>query len=215
MIIMESSDSEIENIDFDLCYIKTFIFNKTYTDELFLLQKKYDSIVYAILSNNITFLKNKQITVVHTELIQNRNSSIKSKKPYIWYGLHLNMMLVSTIYYLLLKFIAICYKYRERCKCCLNQKIDLTSKEIELSTNINAILSQIGQLQCGCKYKTKLTFIYKEDYFNIKQNYNILTKHIPIIISLSKQIFKIFTNIEELYVIKSTRCIHEDIRIVI
>jgi len=208
------SDSDIEDneINIEEDYINKFLFFKTFQEELEVFKTKYsNSIIYYIISNNLKELTSTNFHLDYSDLIFfNKNNN--KKRNYVWYGLYMNMRYVNTIYYLLLKLISINYHLRVRCKCCMLKKCDITKNEEELSIMINNILTSIGTLQCSCKYDNKFNYLYKEDYYNTKQNYNILTKYLPNIISLLKNIYKIRTNIEELYLTKPTRCIHDDIR---
>lgn len=210
------SESDEENeINVEMQYINHFLFYKTYQEELETIQDNYDNITNLIISNNLKELNKIKIILDYSDIdFHSKKSDNKSYKNrnYVWYSLYMNNRFANTIYYLLLKLIFINYRLRERCRHCISRKNDLQENEIELSKNINNILSSIGLLQCSCKFESKYYYIYRDDYFNVKHNYNVLIKYLPDILTELKTIYKIKVNIEDIKLTKPSRCIHEDIR---
>lgn len=144
---------------------------------------------------------------------------------------------IKTIYHLLIKLLILEKKFRNKCKCCEKQnektilqlfeknfneienldEINLNSNdqnltELKINYLINKFLSLVSILPCECKFTNKYYKTYKDNYLNFKDTIKIYIKTIPSIIKLLKNIYKIKENNQELYFIKQTRCIHEDIR---
>ncbi len=150
----------------------------------------------------------------------------KCYKNILYYALKNNIRGIKTIYNLLLRLIVIYPKYRNKCKCCItdndkelfnifekdfkNNKITNNSSLLYVNFLINKFLNLISLLQCECKFD-KFQIFYTPNYCNYKDFYEIYFKTIPLIIILLKKFHNITNNNEEISLIKSDKCIHEDI----
>jgi hypothetical protein len=149
---------------------------------------------------------------------------------------------IKTIYNILFRLILSYPNFRTQCKCCENKKylgflleleknfnqnknivenIDISicsgienSKLFGLQINflINKFMSEIGILDCECRFKNKYCPFYSHNFFNFSNVIKIYTRTIPHVIKLLKKYFEIKDNHEELVLIDDSRCIHEDIR---
>jgi hypothetical protein len=150
----------------------------------------------------------------------------KCYKNSLYYALKNNFRGIKTIYNLLLRLIVIYPKYRNKCKCCITDndkdlfiifekdfkinKITSNSNILYINFLINKFLYIISLLQCECKFD-KFQIFYTLNYCNYKDYFDIYFKTIPLIIVLLKKNHNIDTNNEEISLIKSEKCIHEDI----
>ena len=154
----------------------------------------------------------------------------------LYYGIKNNIRGVKSIYNLLLKLLNIKHIFRMKCKCCidkteteyleylekniLNIKIEANDASInynnekfllELNFLINKFMSKIGLLKCECSYKDKYYEFYNENYHNYFTILKIYNLTIPRILVGLKALYKIKENMNELILIKESRCIHKDI----
>ena len=157
-------------------------------------------------------------------------------KNSLYYAIKNNMRGVKSIYNLLLKLLNIKYIFRMKCKCCVNENeneyleyldknimnIKMELNDVSLNMNnekfllelnflINKFMSKVGLLKCECSYRDKYYEWYNENYHNYYTIYRIYNLTIPKIVLGLKALYKIKENMNELILIKESRCIHKDI----
>jgi len=212
------------------------------TDNLQKIEEEVIRNNYEYILNNISnknrdkLLCNGKCFNKHTfnNILENfkNNKSFKTKdkcyKNNLYYALKNNIRGIKTIYNLLLRLIVIYPKYRNKCKCCIietdkellkNFEIDFRKNEKKINNQtilyinflINKFLGIISLLPCECKFD-KLQTYYTLNYCNYNEYFEIYIKTIPTIIELLKVNHNIKNEKYELSLIKSEKCIHEDIR---
>ena len=202
--------------------------------EIEVIKNNFNNILKKLSKKKITNLCNNKCLQKHNydnfiDNLKNYKTFKTNEKCYknnLYYALKNNFRGIKTIYNLLLRLIVIYPKYRNKCKCCITEndkeifimfekdfkinKITNNSNILYINFLINKFLNIISLLQCECKFD-KFQIFYTLNYCNYKDYYDIYFKTIPIIIVLLKKFHNIDTNNEEISLIKSEKCIHEDI----
>jgi hypothetical protein len=172
------------------------------------------------------------------QLIKQIKTNIRKKeecyKNCLYYAIKNNIRGIKSIYNLLLKILNLKYIFRIKCKCCItesekqylehldknwiNIKMDETNASfmnekfiLEINFLINKFMSRISLLKCECSYRDKFYEFYNENYNNYYILLKIYNSTISKIVVGFKNLYKIRENLNELLLIKESRCIHKDI----
>lgn len=204
--------------------------------EINVIKNIYSNVLNLLTNGDILYKKDDSDNVV--KICSNKNCSGKCEenvcnKNGLYYSLWNNIRGVKTIYNLLIKIIIIYPQFRNRCKCCEDERVkqyldrlennynqnifnyeESNVKKLELKINflINKFMSVIGIMICQCKFINKYYEFYQDNYLNFRKVRKIYMKTVPFIIPMLKLYFSVKENHEELTLIKNSRCMHEDIR---
>lgn len=199
------------------------------------LKNDFSQVINTITIGNTLYVLNSQkLTPKICSKFSLHSSCVKSTcfKSGIYYSLWNNSLGIKTIYNLLIQLLINFPKFRNKCKCCYNAKTKLIfdkleeeyikktfnyldSKDLEYKINflINKFMSVIGLNSCECKYIGKYFDFYNKDYLNFSVLYKTYKKTIFNLIPMILKYFSIEKDfVRSTYLIKKSRCIHEDIR---
>jgi hypothetical protein len=207
------------------------IYNKLIIE---VIKNNFSSVVNKITESNTIYVidEHKQIQKICSNF-SSHNSCTESVclKSAVYYSLWNNSRGIKTIYNLLIRLIILFPKFRNKCKCCYDSKTKnifdkleekyvsntfnyQDSKHLELKINflINKFMNVISLCPCECKYVNKYSNFYNPNYLNFDKLYKVYKKTIHYLIPMLTSYFNIKTVSGDLYLIKKSRCIHEDIR---